>query len=88
MKNVCLNIYFVTPVILSATDTPVPSTSSCGCLCDIGMPVLHDGVRYNCRVFLLERRIVLIRPKVWLAAPHDVDWRDFFFVTAIMEVML
>jgi NAD+ synthase (glutamine-hydrolysing) len=53
------------------------SDLSCGCLCDIGMPVLHDGVRYNCRVFLLERRIVLIRPKVRRHGMHDVDWRDF-----------
>lgn len=35
-----------------------------GILCDIGMPVLHRGVRYNCRVYCLNRRILLIRPKV------------------------
>lgn len=35
-----------------------------GIICDIGMPVLHCGVRYNCRVYLLNRRVLLIRPKV------------------------
>ena len=33
-------------------------------LCDIGMPVIHQGVRYNCRVWCLNRKIVAIRPKV------------------------
>lgn len=33
-------------------------------ICDIGMPVLHNGVRYNCRVFCFNRKIILIRPKV------------------------
>lgn len=35
-----------------------------GILCDIGMPVLHRGTRYNCRVWVLDGRILLIRPKV------------------------
>ena len=38
-----------------------------GLVCDFGMPVLHDGVRYNCRVIVSNRRILLIRPKVALA---------------------
>ena len=36
-------------------------------LCDVGMPVIHGGVRYNCRVFVLNREILLIRPKLCLA---------------------
>jgi len=35
-----------------------------GILCDIGMPVLFRGVRYNCRIWVLDRKILLIRPKV------------------------
>lgn len=31
---------------------------------DIGMPVRHKNVRYNCRVIAYNRKIVLIRPKV------------------------
>lgn len=36
-------------------------------VCDFGMPVIHRGVRYNCRVFALNRRLLLIRPKMNLA---------------------
>ena len=36
-------------------------------VCDIGMPVIHAGVRYNCRVFVLNSEILLIRPKRDLA---------------------
>ena len=38
-----------------------------GIVCDVGMPVMHRGVRYNCRVFLLAGRILAIRPKQNLA---------------------
>ncbi|MYG00388.1 NAD(+) synthase [Candidatus Poribacteria bacterium] len=37
-------------------------------LCDIGMPVMHKSIRYNCRVFVCNGEILLIRPKVVLAA--------------------
>ena len=38
-----------------------------GILCDIGMPVMHRNVAYNCRVICLNRRILGIRPKFCLA---------------------
>ena len=34
---------------------------------DIGTPVLHKSVRYNCRVWLLNRRVLFVRPKVSFA---------------------
>lgn len=34
---------------------------------DIGMPVMHKNLRYNCRVVLFGGRIQLIRPKMILA---------------------
>jgi len=37
-------------------------------LCDIGMPIMHKSVRYNCRVFVCNGEILLIRPKIVLAA--------------------
>ncbi|KAK3246447.1 Glutamine-dependent NAD(+) synthetase [Cymbomonas tetramitiformis] len=43
-------------------------------VCDIGMPVMHFGVRYNCRVFCLNHKILLIRPKFWLA--NDGNYRE------------
>ena len=36
-------------------------------LCDIGMPVMYQSVRYNCRVFICNGEILLIRPKMVLA---------------------
>lgn len=38
-----------------------------GILCSIGMPVNRGSERYNCQVLCLNRRIVMIRPKMWLA---------------------
>lgn len=35
-----------------------------GILCDIGLPVMHHGVRYNARLYALNGDVLLIRPKV------------------------
>jgi NAD+ synthase (glutamine-hydrolysing) len=43
-------------------------------LCDIGMPVFHQNVRYNCRVYVLNRRILFIKPKIFLA--DDGNYRE------------
>lgn len=51
-----------------------------GIVCDVGMPVLHAGVRYNCRVFVLNRKILLIRPKLCLA--NDGNYRETRWFTA------
>ncbi|XP_078271653.1 glutamine-dependent NAD(+) synthetase isoform X2 [Rhinoraja longicauda] len=36
-------------------------------ICDVGMPVMHRGSLYNCRVIFLNRKILLIRPKMMMA---------------------
>lgn len=36
-------------------------------ICDVGMPIMHHNVRYNCRVLFLNRKILLIRPKMLMA---------------------
>lgn len=36
-------------------------------LCDFGMPVLFGGARYNCRVLVKDKKILLIRPKSSMA---------------------
>ncbi|EGG16403.1 glutamine-dependent NAD(+) synthetase [Cavenderia fasciculata] len=41
---------------------------------DVGMPVLHKNVRYNCRVILSDQRIVMICPKKALAM--DGNYRE------------
>ena len=47
-------------------------------LCDIGCPILFEGVRYNCRVFCLNRQILLIRPKIYLADDGNYREKRFF----------
>lgn len=51
-----------------------------GILCDIGLPVLHDGVRYNCRALCLDRKLVLLRPKMCMA--DDGNYRETRYFTA------
>ena len=48
-------------------------------LCDFGMPILHRGVRYNCRVYCLNGRIVLMRPKLYMA--NDGNYREHRYFT-------
>jgi NAD+ synthase (glutamine-hydrolysing) len=43
------------------------SEHTSGILVDVGLPVLHRGVPYNCRVLLLNKEVVLVRPKLYLA---------------------
>ena len=45
-----------------------------GLLVDVGLAVLHAGVRYNCRAFLLDRAVLLLRPKTVLA--DDGNYRE------------
>lgn len=50
-----------------------------GIILDIGMPVLHKNVRYNCRMLSLDGKILMIRPKIWLA--NDGNYREMRFFT-------
>ncbi|KAK5643637.1 hypothetical protein RI129_007482 [Pyrocoelia pectoralis] len=43
-------------------------------LIDVGMPVMHKNVAYNCRVIFLNQKIVLIRPKMYLC--NDGNYRE------------
>ena len=45
-----------------------------GILVDVGLPLLHRGVRYNCRALCLDGRVLLIRPKMSLA--DDGNYRE------------
>ncbi|KAG9303971.1 hypothetical protein G9A89_005881 [Geosiphon pyriformis] len=48
-------------------------------LLDIGMPVAHKNVKYNCRLIILNGKILLIRPKIYLA--NDGNYRELrYFV--------
>lgn len=43
-------------------------------LCDVGLPAIHRGVTYNCRAFCLNRKVLAIRPKMYLA--NDGNYRE------------
>ncbi|KAB0799157.1 hypothetical protein PPYR_07037 [Photinus pyralis] len=43
-------------------------------LIDVGMPVMHKNVAYNCRVVFLNQKIILIRPKMYLC--NDGNYRE------------
>ena len=48
-------------------------------ICDVGMPVIHKSVRYNCRVIFMYKKILLIRPK--LACANDGNYRELRWFT-------
>ncbi|KAH7105940.1 glutamine-dependent NAD(+) synthetase with GAT domain-containing protein [Auriculariales sp. MPI-PUGE-AT-0066] len=53
-----------------------------GILCDVGMhvlPVVHKNVIYNCRIIIHDRKILLIRPKMWMA--NDGNYRELRYFT-------
>lgn len=54
-----------------------------GILLDIGMPVMHRNVRYNCRLLSFDGKILFIRPKIWLA--NDGNYREMRFFTPWMK---
>ncbi|XP_066154343.1 glutamine-dependent NAD(+) synthetase [Euwallacea fornicatus] len=49
-------------------------------LIDVGMPIMHKNVAYNCRVIFLNKSIVLIRPKKILA--DDGNYRESRWFTS------
>jgi len=51
-----------------------------GIIIDLGMPIMHRGFRYNCRVITYNGKIVLIRPKMYLAG--DGNYREMRYFTA------
>ncbi|ESK94901.1 nad+ synthase (glutamine-hydrolyzing) [Moniliophthora roreri MCA 2997] len=55
------------------------SEEAMGIVCDIGMPVVHKNTIYNCRVIICDRKIILIRPKMWLA--NDGNYRELRYFT-------
>ena len=47
---------------------------------DVGMPVMHKNITYNCRVVFLNKKILLIRPKQ--AMCDDGNYRETRWFTA------
>ena len=48
-------------------------------ICDVGMPVIHNGTRYNCRVIFTYKKIILIRPK--LSCCNQGNYRELRWFT-------
>lgn len=46
-------------------------------------PVVHKNVIYNCRIIIHDRKILLIRPKMWLA--NDGNYREMRYFTPWMK---
>ncbi|KAJ3793549.1 hypothetical protein GGU11DRAFT_691580 [Lentinula aff. detonsa] len=55
------------------------SEETTGIVCDLGMPIEHKNTIYNCRVIIQDRKILLIRPKMWLA--NDGNYRELRYFT-------
>ncbi|KAI0825506.1 glutamine-dependent NAD(+) synthetase with GAT domain-containing protein [Irpex lacteus] len=70
--DTCLHSWEVLAKILEAEETE-------GILCDIGMPVIHKNVIYNCRVIIYNGKILHIRPKMWLA--NNGNYRELRYFT-------
>eukprot|EP00210_Caulerpa_lentillifera_P003695 g3528.t1 len=47
-------------------------------VCDLGMPVEYQGLLYNCRVYVLNSKVLLIRPKIWLADYGNYREKRYF----------
>ncbi|ODQ77256.1 hypothetical protein BABINDRAFT_163755 [Babjeviella inositovora NRRL Y-12698] len=63
--------------------TLLANSETHGIMLDIGMPVLHKNVKYNCRVISYDGKILLIRPKLFLA--NDGNYREMRFFTPWMR---
>lgn len=46
-------------------------------------PIVHKSVCYNCRVIIHNGKILLIRPKMWLA--NDGNYRELRYFTPWMK---
>jgi hypothetical protein len=51
------------------------------------MQILHNGVRYNCRIFCLDRQILLIRPKMSLVSSTLLLTIVDIFSRLMMEII-
>ncbi|SMN18434.1 similar to Saccharomyces cerevisiae YHR074W QNS1 Glutamine-dependent NAD(+) synthetase, essential for the formation of NAD(+) from nicotinic acid adenine dinucleotide [Maudiozyma saulgeensis] len=75
-SDVCLHSWEMYGQIIKRSETH-------GIILDIGMPILHNNVRYNCRLLSLDGKILFIRPKIWLA--NDGNYREMRFFTPWMK---
>ncbi|RSH79056.1 glutamine-dependent NAD(+) synthetase [Apiotrichum porosum] len=73
----CLDHFLEGDVVLHSWEILaqiLKSEEAQGIVCDIGMPIVHKNANYNCRVIIYNGKIVLIRPKMWMA--NDGNYRE------------
>ncbi|KAM9913744.1 hypothetical protein OXX69_001320 [Metschnikowia pulcherrima] len=46
---------------------------------DVGMPIIHKSIKYNCRILSYNKKILYIRPKLHLA--NDGNYREMRYFT-------
>lgn len=54
-----------------------PDTSDI--ILDVGLPIIHKSIKYNCRIISYNKEILLIRPKLFLA--NDGNYREMRYFT-------
>lgn len=59
--------------------TILSNTDTYDMILDIGIPIIHKNRRYNCRVLSYNGKILMIRPKMFLA--NDGNYREMRFFT-------
>ncbi|KAJ4478122.1 carbon-nitrogen hydrolase [Lentinula aciculospora] len=55
------------------------SKETAGIVCDLGMPIEHKNTIYNCHVVIHDQKVLLIRPKMWMA--KDGNYRELQYFT-------
>ncbi|XP_014778403.1 glutamine-dependent NAD(+) synthetase [Octopus bimaculoides] len=53
-------------------------------VCDVGIPILHNNIAYNCRVIFYNKRILLIRPKQNMC--NDGNYREMRWFTGWSKI--
>lgn len=79
----CADHYYESDTLLHSWEVVAALLQHPACvdlMIDVGLPVMHKNVTYNCRLIFLNRKILLIRPKLILC--DDGNYRETRWFTA------
>ncbi|XP_069950909.1 glutamine-dependent NAD(+) synthetase isoform X2 [Cherax quadricarinatus] len=79
----CADHYYESDTLLHSWEVVAELLRHPSCtdiIIDVGLPVMHKNVTYNCRLVFLNRKILLIRPKLILC--DDGNYRETRWFTA------
>lgn len=83
----CADHYYESDTMLHSWEVVAELLQHPSCtdiMIDVGLPVMHKNVTYNCRLVFLNRKILLIRPKQILC--DDGNYRETRYFTAWRKV--